>query len=206
MATPQVEDGYTMIANELLEALAFIQLPPTEWQVLLVIIRKTYGYKKKVDSIANFRIVQATGLSKEVISRSLKSLSNKNLIYRDHKIVGLNKNYDTWKLTELLTKKLIEQSTELTELSTLVDRTVNFSNNGSRHKKLIEQSTFTHEKSYALNKKETYKKKESNKDIKENINSKPKNNKYGHMICTTAEDVAQIMNERRAARNKVAAG
>ena len=56
MANPQLEDGYTEIANEILEALMRLHLSPNQWQVILCIIRKTYGFKKKVDYIANSQI------------------------------------------------------------------------------------------------------------------------------------------------------
>ena len=49
---PQLENGYTKIANELLEAIAAIRIPGEAMQVLLVIIRKTYGYCKKKDAIS----------------------------------------------------------------------------------------------------------------------------------------------------------
>jgi len=121
MARPQLENGYTMIANEILAALMRSQLAPTEWQVLLCIIRKTYGFKKKVDRIANFQIMSDTGLRKDVVSRTLRHLSEKGLIYRNGKAIGFLKDYSQWKLAELSTKKLAELSTELAELPTKVD-------------------------------------------------------------------------------------
>ena len=48
MANPQLEDGYTKIANEILEALAGINLSPYEGRALFFLIRKTYGWKKKL--------------------------------------------------------------------------------------------------------------------------------------------------------------
>jgi len=120
MANPQIENGYTMIANELLEALGYLHLPTNEWQIVMVIIRKTYGYKKKVDKIANFQIVAATGLRKDVVSRAIKNLEKKQIIIRFGKIIGINKNYSQWKLAELQTVKLAELQTELAKLQTKV--------------------------------------------------------------------------------------
>ena len=54
MAMPQVENGYTRIANELLEALAKIRIPGEARQVFDVIMRKTYGFRKS-DPIALIR-------------------------------------------------------------------------------------------------------------------------------------------------------
>lgn len=47
MANPQCENGFTKIANELMEALAKIRIPGEARQVLDVIFRQTYGWNKK---------------------------------------------------------------------------------------------------------------------------------------------------------------
>lgn len=47
MARPQIEDGHTRIANEIMENLMKMYLLPSQWQVLLCIIRKTYGFQKE---------------------------------------------------------------------------------------------------------------------------------------------------------------
>jgi len=120
MANPQLEDGHTRIANELLEQLMRRHLTPNEWRVLLCIIRKTYGYQKKVDYIANFQIVEATGLCKAVVSRCMKELHYAGLITRCKKQVGFQKNWEEWeKLAASSTsEKLAESSTELAISST----------------------------------------------------------------------------------------
>jgi hypothetical protein len=51
-ANPQLENGYTQIANELIEALARFNLSPYESRLLWYIARKTYGYQKKTDAIS----------------------------------------------------------------------------------------------------------------------------------------------------------
>ena len=47
MANPQKENGYTSIANDIVEALAGIRIPGEARQCLDVILRKTYGWNKK---------------------------------------------------------------------------------------------------------------------------------------------------------------
>ena len=100
MAKPQLENGYTQIANELLEQLAKLYLSPNQWQIVLFVIRKTYGYKKTTDYISNSQIVAGTGLGKTVVSRCLGKLARQNIINRHKKQVGLQKNYELWKLSE----------------------------------------------------------------------------------------------------------
>src|SRR3990167_9144794 len=53
--TPQLEDGYIRIANEIVDKLISYRISGEEWQILLVVLRKTYGFHKKEDhtSISN---------------------------------------------------------------------------------------------------------------------------------------------------------
>ena len=104
MANPQVENGHTQLANELLDHLAKVYLSPNQWQVLLFILRKTYGFHKKVDQIANSQIVEATGLCKAVISRALRVLNDKHIIIRAGKTIGFQKDWEQWQLAEQSTK------------------------------------------------------------------------------------------------------
>ncbi|WP_272662497.1 replication protein, partial [Providencia sp. PROV111] len=46
-----LEDGYTRIANDLLEAAMSSDLTARQLKVFLAIVRKTYGFSKKLDRI-----------------------------------------------------------------------------------------------------------------------------------------------------------
>ena len=81
MASPQKENGYTAISNELLDALSRIRIPGESRQVLDVIIRKTYGFNKKYDCISNSQFVKYTGIKKQHVSRAVAKLKNMNIIY-----------------------------------------------------------------------------------------------------------------------------
>lgn len=128
MANPQLEDGYTQIANEILENLMRTYLPPNQWQVLLCIIRKTYGFRKKVDWIANCQIVEATGLVKSTVSRALRRLEQQGLINRNGKSIGFQKDWEQWKVSRTANsekladrkQKLAIRKPELTEQPTKV--------------------------------------------------------------------------------------
>ncbi len=74
-----------------------MRLSPNQWQVLLCIFRKTYGFHKKVDYIANFQIVEATGLGKTVVSRVLHNLNDMQLISRKGKYIGVQEDWGKWK-------------------------------------------------------------------------------------------------------------
>lgn len=82
MANPQKENGFTPIANEILEKLVNISLLGSEFQILLFIIRKTYGYQKKVDRISLTQFEKGTGISRPTVVKTLKNLMAKGLIVK----------------------------------------------------------------------------------------------------------------------------
>jgi len=128
VAKPELEDGFTPIANEILEKLARMPLAPNQWRVLLCIIRKTYGFHKKVDYIANFQIGDATGLCKAVVSRCLKELNDRQLITRKGKYIGFQKDWEKWRelaVSSTMGSKLAEQSTS--EVSSIANQSKQFS-------------------------------------------------------------------------------
>lgn len=105
MANPQKEDGHTDIANEILEALWKVNLSAYETRVLIFLLRKTYGWHKKVDAISLSQFEKAIGLDRRLIHRTLKELSSKGMILvipqDDRKPVsyGFQKDYQKWKLS-----------------------------------------------------------------------------------------------------------
>lgn len=115
MADPQLENGYTRIANEIMDAFAKHRIPGEQRQILDVILRKTYGFNKKEDSISNSQFVELTGLKKGNVTRAIKTLIEKGVVIKsdnaviksDNKIIPtyrFNKNYKEWKL---LSKKQV---------------------------------------------------------------------------------------------------
>lgn len=95
--TPQIEDGYTRIANELLEALAGAKLNGSELKVLLAIIRMTYGYQVKTNKVTVRQLANITDLSTRGIEGTLATLANRKIIIRDRSKTQINKRYKEWK-------------------------------------------------------------------------------------------------------------
>ena len=77
---PQTGNGFTKIANETMEALAKIRVPGQARQLLDFILRKTYGWGKKKDTISLSQFVAGTGLSKVAVCKNLKKLLDINII------------------------------------------------------------------------------------------------------------------------------
>lgn len=100
MFSPQLEDGFTRIANELLDALCSFHLSPNEWQIILCIIRKTYGFGKKDDIISLSQFQKMTGIKSSNIPRIIKSLELKKIIVVErgyyHCRYYLYKYYQQW--------------------------------------------------------------------------------------------------------------
>lgn len=99
-AGPQLEDGYTRIANELLEAILIFGFTNREAHVLLTIIRKTYGYGKKEDDISASQIGDMCGLARPHVTATLNSLALRNVITkrsgRFGSVIGIQKNHRKW--------------------------------------------------------------------------------------------------------------
>ena len=101
MANPQVENGFTKIANELVEALMKVNLSAYEHRVLWFLFRKTYGWEKKTDWIALSQFSQCIDLDRRHVHRAIKGLSSKKMIVieRDDGVrikYGFQKDYDKW--------------------------------------------------------------------------------------------------------------
>lgn len=135
MDTPQLENGFTKIANEILEKLSQTYISANEWQVLIVILRRTYGFNKKSDWISNSQFSEATGIAKSNVTRVLNRLEKKRIVIRTDNTLSFNKNYAEWedkKLSEQITpKKLSKQITKVIQTDNKVIQTDN--------KKLSEQ-------------------------------------------------------------------
>jgi len=108
MASPQKENGYTPIANEILDALSRTKLTGQEFRVLMHIFRKTYGYSRKEYTASLSEIGQAIGMNRIVVKKMVDKLlprkviavtaeGNSALTYR------INKNYEEWVLPPKVT-------------------------------------------------------------------------------------------------------
>jgi len=110
MANPRSQGGFTMIANELIEkALYKINLSGSEYRILWVIWRKTYGWHKEADAIALSQFEELTGMDRRNLVRTIKSLEAKNLIVKDTNgyinKYRFNSGYDTWNVKGVEDKK-----------------------------------------------------------------------------------------------------
>ena len=102
MADPQLQNGYTKIANELLEALCRLNISGNEMRILLYIIRRTYGFNRSYAEMPLSEISAAVGIRKNHVSEVLNRLSAKNIIELHSnrgikpQTISIVKNYEKW--------------------------------------------------------------------------------------------------------------
>ena len=106
MANPQVENGFTKVANELLDAICKIPLSRYESMIFWYIVRKTYGYNKKEDWISATLIANELGIFKQHVSRTIHRLIKRKMLIKNGRNIGIQKDYEIWEsnLNRLLTK------------------------------------------------------------------------------------------------------
>jgi phage replication O-like protein O len=101
---PQLEDGFTRLANDLLDALVRAGLTARQWTVVMALVRKTYGFNKREDDIGLSQLVAMTGLDKANISRTLRELVEQGIVHRSvgkhGHILSINKRSDQWGLSD----------------------------------------------------------------------------------------------------------
>ncbi|MCF7843890.1 replication protein [Candidatus Gracilibacteria bacterium] len=178
MANPQLENGYLRIANEIAQHLVKTPLLGAEFQILLFIVTKTYGFNKKKDWISLSQFEKGTGLSRPTVVKSLKNLVIKKLVYKSEKFeFWLNKDWEQWVVkTPLLVK--YKDTTSKDTLTNIGKDTLTH----KRHKTYTkDKPTFSKEKGLPLktNKKDM---KTINYDTQEEIEERPKSNKRDDVI------------------------
>jgi phage replication O-like protein O len=108
---PQIEDGYTKIANELLDQIMHFDFTGLQLKIILCVIRKTYGFNKTSDDISLSQISSMCAMNKSHASVNLNKLVEMNVIRKEYGRYGfnlsLNKNYLEW---QLVGAKKIKQS------------------------------------------------------------------------------------------------
>ncbi len=109
MSSPQLENGYTRIANELFEAVCRTDMPSSTHRVFLSIIRKTYGFNKKQDSVACSQIMALTGLGDREVRRCLSWLKSHKMIDRDPRtaMTSIVKDFSLWITTSPPPDKIV---------------------------------------------------------------------------------------------------
>lgn len=140
MANPQKENGFTAIANEILEHLVKVRLPPSEKDLILFIIRKTYGYGKKEDRISLTQFEKATDLSRPTVVKALKNLLSRKMVVKVGLLLRFNKDYENWVVNTPLLVKNRNTTSKLT-LTKTSKYTLTYKRKKEMTKEITEQSS-----------------------------------------------------------------
>jgi phage replication O-like protein O len=132
--TPQLEDGFTRIANELFEAILGAGFTQRQILVLLTVLRKTYGYGKKEDDMSAAQIGQMCDVKRNHVTEVIGQLVSYNVLTRSPGtfglVLGINKNYRRWVVPKKDTQSRIGTSSTQPESSESVDQTGSSPNSG----------------------------------------------------------------------------
>jgi len=100
MASPQKENGYTPISNELYDQIRLWKFSVYERNIVDFIMRKTYGWNKKEDKISLSQFTESTKIKTAHVCRTLKILIAQNIIFKKKvgqiNIYGIQKDYTLW--------------------------------------------------------------------------------------------------------------
>ena len=101
-ASPQLENGHTRIANELLEAIIKCNFSATELDIVWFIVRNTYGWNRKEAIISYGMMAKGIGGDIRYVKRMVNRLIKNRVIFKakidNQNLFGLNKNYKSWRL------------------------------------------------------------------------------------------------------------
>lgn len=139
MASPQKENGYTPIANELLEAFLLYKFPKNTGDaprlLWLFIARKTFGFSKKEDCISLTQFEKNTNIRRGTIVHWLNYLVQAKLLVRANEptkngfAYTINKDYDTWlplvQARRLVQARIVSSALASTKTSALASTHIN---------------------------------------------------------------------------------
>lgn len=176
------QNGFTRFPNGILGAIVCTRkLSGNEIKILLVIVRKTFGWRKEWDIIPYSQITNMTGLPKDSIAKSFRKLVAKNIIEvknpnkKAWSLLRVNPNFTAWSGYNLAqsiinengrTKKKIDSENLHDAVSSKIETTSKEYDNmhtSSQNNTHTEVYAGTHTKEYA----ETHTSKEKRKKEKE---------------------------------------
>lgn len=95
-ASPQLEDGHTRIANELMEALAAWVGPPRIYRIMLAVWRSTYGWQEKRRRVPRAELASIMKCSERLVRVMLSDAKDLNMITVEGRWIGVQKDWKAW--------------------------------------------------------------------------------------------------------------
>ncbi len=127
-ASPQLEDGYTRIANELLKAIWSMPFTHQQHKVVFAIIQKTYGFNKKEDDVSASQLGDFCAMKRENVTRTLNELVKMNVITKKPgvygSVVGVQKDYKKWVFPSVKSTHVCQTDTSVGSTQGVSNQTV----------------------------------------------------------------------------------
>jgi len=99
----KLENGYTRIANELLEALVTSPFTPSQLRVILGIARFTYGYSKRTALVPTKKIADFCEIKPWLARYAVAELISAQVLFREggqRGEIGINNHIDQWRFPQ----------------------------------------------------------------------------------------------------------
>ena len=100
---PELDDGYLKLANELVDQFVKLKITATQWNILFLVMRETYGYNRKAKDLSVSYIAKAIGVSARKTTKAVQDLLQKKILIeydaptpRKSRQIGINKYYLDW--------------------------------------------------------------------------------------------------------------
>ncbi len=94
------DDGFIMIAMQLYEELIGANLTRNQAKVAHAVCRKTYGFKKKTDRIADSQLAELCRISRPKANVAKNELLAMKVLVKEGSKIGPNKNISEWEIPE----------------------------------------------------------------------------------------------------------
>ncbi|MEM6050495.1 replication protein [Erwinia sp. P7711] len=94
------DDGFIMLAMELYEELIGANLTRNQAKVAHAVCRKTYGFKKKMDRIADSQLAELCRISRPKANIAKNELIAMGVLVKEGSRTGPNKNISEWQIPE----------------------------------------------------------------------------------------------------------
>ncbi|MEL4280725.1 replication protein [Shewanella mangrovisoli] len=91
-----LDDGYLRLSNTLVDALCCTKLSDRESRVVFAVMRRTYGYGKATDWVCLEQLAEMTGISTSNICHAIRSLTQRNILIKDGRKLGVNTVVSEW--------------------------------------------------------------------------------------------------------------
>jgi phage replication O-like protein O len=91
------DNGFSQVSNELLEAISCYDFNGRELRILMLIIRGTYGFDgNAMMEFSRKKLAATSGLRGENVTRTKKSLVERNILIESSGCIGLNPYISDW--------------------------------------------------------------------------------------------------------------